>query len=127
MSKTLHSQGQETLIAALVAARKASGLTQTDLAVRLRCHQSLIARIESGQRRIDEPGDRHARQVGIVEQAVDPGPGRLHEGEVRQARGGPRSCRPRGQHRQTCRVHSALPVHEAPASKVANTYTLPLA
>ena len=53
MSKTLHSHGQETLIAALVAARKASGLTQTDLALRLRCHQSLIARIESGQRRID--------------------------------------------------------------------------
>ena len=53
MSKTLHSHGQEVLIAALVAARKASGLTQTDLAVRLRCHQSLIARIESGQRRID--------------------------------------------------------------------------
>ena len=53
MSKTLHSHGQETLIAALVAARKARGLTQTDLAVRLRCHQSLIARIESGQRRID--------------------------------------------------------------------------
>ena len=53
MSKTLHSHGQEVLIAALVAARKASGLTQTDLALRLRCHQSLIARIESGQRRID--------------------------------------------------------------------------
>lgn len=34
-------------------ARKAVGMTQVDLAKILRCQQSLIARIESGQRRID--------------------------------------------------------------------------
>ena len=44
---------REQLGAQLAAARKARGLTQTDLAMQLRCHQSFIARIESGQRRID--------------------------------------------------------------------------
>jgi transcriptional regulator with XRE-family HTH domain len=37
----------------LIAARKSAGLTQADLALRLRHHQSLVARIESGERRID--------------------------------------------------------------------------
>lgn len=55
MSRTLHSDGQTALISALIAARKCAGMTQTDLAKRLRCHQSFIARIESGQRRIDVP------------------------------------------------------------------------
>ena len=53
MTRTIRSEGQLALITALVAARKAAGMTQADLAVRLRCHQSLVARIESGQRRID--------------------------------------------------------------------------
>ena len=38
---------------ALIAARKAAGLTQAQLAGRLECHQSFVARVESGQRRID--------------------------------------------------------------------------
>jgi len=38
---------------ALVDARKNAGLGQDDLADRLKCHQSLVARIESGERRID--------------------------------------------------------------------------
>ena len=41
------------LIDALVTARKALGISQTDLARRLRCHQSIVARIETGLRRID--------------------------------------------------------------------------
>lgn len=53
MTKTLRSLAHETLIESLVAARKSSGLSQTELATRLRCHQSFIARIETGQRRID--------------------------------------------------------------------------
>lgn len=53
MAKTIRSSGHEALREALTAARKAAGLTQADLAKRLKCHQSLIARLESGQRRID--------------------------------------------------------------------------
>jgi len=55
MPKTLHSDGHGALISALIEARKSIGLSQATLAQRLGCHQSLIARIESGQRRIDVP------------------------------------------------------------------------
>ena len=41
------------LCQALVDARVKAGISQADLAIRLHCHQSLVARIESGQRRID--------------------------------------------------------------------------
>jgi transcriptional regulator with XRE-family HTH domain len=53
MAKTIRTKGHETLVASLIAARQKAGLSQTELASRLRCHQSLVARIESGQRRID--------------------------------------------------------------------------
>ncbi len=53
MAKTLRSTGQIALCAALVEARKSAGLGQKDLARLLRCHQSFVARLESGQRRID--------------------------------------------------------------------------
>lgn len=53
MPKTLWSDAQVALVATLVRARKAAGLSQATLAQRLRCQQSLIARIESGERRID--------------------------------------------------------------------------
>lgn len=51
--KTIVSPGHIALIDAMIAARKAAGLTQVDLAKVFKCHQSLIARMESGQRRID--------------------------------------------------------------------------
>ncbi|TQM94904.1 helix-turn-helix domain-containing protein [Roseinatronobacter monicus] len=53
MPKTIRSLGHEALRAALVALRQKAGLTQEDLAKRLHCHQSFVARVESGQRRID--------------------------------------------------------------------------
>ena len=53
MTKTIHSDAQRALCEALVAARLRAGQTQTGLAAALRCHQSMIARLESGQRRID--------------------------------------------------------------------------
>lgn len=53
MPKTLWSEAQTRLVEALVRARKEAGLSQAALAGKLRCQQSLIARIESGERRID--------------------------------------------------------------------------
>ena len=53
MSGTIRSSGQQALCKKLISERKAAGLTQIDLAQKLRCHQSLIARIESGERRVD--------------------------------------------------------------------------
>lgn len=53
MAKTIRSKGQVALCQALVEARVKAGLGQAELSVRLKCHQSLVARIESGQRRID--------------------------------------------------------------------------
>jgi transcriptional regulator with XRE-family HTH domain len=53
VAKTIRSTGHEALREALIAARKAAGLTQAEFAARLMCHQSFVARIESGQRRID--------------------------------------------------------------------------
>ena len=53
MAKTIRSSGHEALRVALIAARKAAGLTQEQLAARLKQHQSFVARVESGERRID--------------------------------------------------------------------------
>ncbi len=55
MTKSLRSEGHIALINALVQARKDKGLSQAELAGILKCHQSFVARIESGQRRIDVP------------------------------------------------------------------------
>jgi transcriptional regulator with XRE-family HTH domain len=53
VAKTIRSSGHEALRDALIAARKSAGLTQEQLAARLKCHQSFVARVESGERRID--------------------------------------------------------------------------
>ncbi len=53
MRKSLGSARHKALIALLIAKREAAGLTQADLASRLGEYQSFVARLESGQRRID--------------------------------------------------------------------------
>lgn len=53
MSRTLRSTRQKKLVALIIAERKAAGLTQADVAKKLRRYQSIIANIESGERRID--------------------------------------------------------------------------
>ena len=51
--KTLGSARHRSLIATLIAKREDAGLTQTELAAALGEYQSFVARLESGQRRID--------------------------------------------------------------------------
>ncbi|MBK5570712.1 multiprotein-bridging factor 1 family protein [Ensifer sp. 2YAB10] len=53
MAKTLGTARHRALIALLIAKREAAGLTQTELAAKLGEYQSFVARLESGQRRVD--------------------------------------------------------------------------
>ncbi len=53
MIKTLGTKQHKMLIALLIAKREASGMTQTELAENLGEYQSFIARLESGERRVD--------------------------------------------------------------------------
>lgn len=53
MVKTLGSRRHKALIAILIAKREAAGLTQTELAAALGEYQSFVARLESGERRVD--------------------------------------------------------------------------
>jgi transcriptional regulator with XRE-family HTH domain len=53
LSKSLGSPQHKALIALLVEKREAAGLTQAQLAERLGEYQSFVARLESGQRRVD--------------------------------------------------------------------------
>ena len=66
--KTIRSSGQNALTKILVEERKNAALSQVLLAERLRCHQSLVARIESGQRRID------VVELIIIARAIGVGP-----------------------------------------------------
>jgi transcriptional regulator with XRE-family HTH domain len=51
--KTLGTERHKALIALLIEKREAAGLTQSDLAAKLGEYQSFVARLESGQRRVD--------------------------------------------------------------------------
>ena len=53
LRKTLRTRGHRTLIEILVAAREEAGLTQRDLAARLRRPNSFVGRMEAGERRVD--------------------------------------------------------------------------
>jgi hypothetical protein len=53
LAKTLGSRRHKALIALLIERREAAGMTQTQLAGRLGEYQSFVARLESGQRRVD--------------------------------------------------------------------------
>ncbi|MCA3642079.1 MAG: helix-turn-helix transcriptional regulator [Methylobacterium sp.] len=53
MGKTLGSDRHKALIAFLIERREAAGMTQAQLAERLGEYQSFVARLESGQRRVD--------------------------------------------------------------------------
>lgn len=53
MEKTLTSRAHTKLVRMLIERREAAGITQTELAQKLGEYQSFVARLESGQRRID--------------------------------------------------------------------------
>ncbi|PON06613.1 transcriptional regulator [Rhizobium hidalgonense] len=53
MAKTLGTERHKALIALLIEKREAAGLTQIELAKKLGEYQSFVARLESGQRRVD--------------------------------------------------------------------------
>ncbi|HMN72988.1 MAG TPA: helix-turn-helix transcriptional regulator [Rhodoblastus sp.] len=53
MAKTLGSARHKALVDLLIRKREAAGLTQAALAEQLGEYQSFVARLESGQRRID--------------------------------------------------------------------------
>ncbi len=53
ISKTVHSSEQAAFCALMLAARKQAGLTQHELAHRLKRPQSFVAKYEGGERRVD--------------------------------------------------------------------------
>ena len=53
MAKTIFTGAHAELVAVLVAARKAAGLRQTEVAERIGRNQSHVSLIEMGQRRVD--------------------------------------------------------------------------
>jgi transcriptional regulator with XRE-family HTH domain len=53
MQKSIVSREHKVLLACLKEAREASGLTQIDLAARLRMTQSQVSKCERGERRLD--------------------------------------------------------------------------
>ena len=53
MAKTLGTLRHRALVDMLIKARERAGMTQTELAQRLGEYQSFVARLESGQRRVD--------------------------------------------------------------------------
>ena len=53
MDKTLGTARHKALIRFLIEKREASGMTQSDFANSIGEYQSFVARLESGQRRVD--------------------------------------------------------------------------
>lgn len=53
MSRTLQSSRHRALKEFLVEKRKKAGLTQADVAKKLRRYQSFVANVETGQRKLD--------------------------------------------------------------------------
>lgn len=59
MPKSQFTESYRAMLSVLVEARKAAGVTQIELARRLRKPQPFISKIERGVRRVDEIGRAH--------------------------------------------------------------------
>jgi len=53
LPSSVFTKRHQEFIRFLVAARKAAGITQVELAARLDRHQSFVSKVERGERRID--------------------------------------------------------------------------
>ncbi len=53
MTRSLRTPGHQALMQVLVETRKSKGVTQQELADRLQRPQSYVAKIETGERRLD--------------------------------------------------------------------------
>ena len=53
LRKTLRSRDHDTVIRLLVQAREKAGLTQRELAARIKRPRSFVGRLEGGERRLD--------------------------------------------------------------------------
>ena len=53
MTRSLRTPGHQALMQVLVETRKSNGVTQQELADRLKRPQSYVAKIETGERRLD--------------------------------------------------------------------------
>jgi transcriptional regulator with XRE-family HTH domain len=53
LRKTLRGRGHQTLIQILIQAREKAGMTQRDLAARIKRPHSFVGRMEGGERRVD--------------------------------------------------------------------------
>lgn len=76
--KSVHSAEQKVFLDLLVKARKNAGLTQQEVASRLKKSQSFVARYEGGERRID------VVEFLEVARALDADPVRLLKSLIRQ-------------------------------------------
>lgn len=73
MPKTIFGGEHRHLVAVLVEARQASGLTQAELAARVGKDQSFVSIIERGQRRVD------VLEFVALSRAMDADPTRLFD------------------------------------------------
>jgi transcriptional regulator with XRE-family HTH domain len=53
MEKSQHTKAYARLLVALKAAREGAGLTQGDVAQKLKTYASFVSKVESGERRLD--------------------------------------------------------------------------
>lgn len=99
MAASLHTAAHREMVSAAIALRRAAGLTQRQLAERLGREQNFVARVETGQRRVDlvewvmlcracdaDPAVEVSRLVKRVAPLVAPQPG--SRPPLRRRRGG---------------------------------------
>lgn len=53
MDKTQHTSAYKKVTAALRAARETAGMTQAEVAEKLKVYASFVSKVESGERRVD--------------------------------------------------------------------------